>query len=176
MTSHVVYGPLDFSDHKRIEIPVKGPDKLNYTLRELTEGQSAEFTNARMNRVVLGPKGKPQKINGMGDLESLLVSMALVGEHDRPVHENTIRGWPHRVVKELYKLAQRISDLDEGPKEKPLLLKALAMPGCPVSLDALREYLEQLAEKDESFEPLVGLLEPDPEERAKNERSGSTAG
>lgn len=168
MNHNISYEPLDYSDHKRIAIPVKGPDGLNYTLREVTEGQAAQFTNARMNRVVLGPKGRPQKIDGMGDLEALLVSMCLVGEQDRPVHENTIKGWPHRVVKELYATAQRISDFDEGAKEKTLLATALGLPGSPTSLAALREYVDQLVEKDEEYEPLARFLEPSPEDRAKN--------
>ncbi|MEM2932494.1 MAG: hypothetical protein QXI61_06605 [Nitrososphaerota archaeon] len=105
---------FDFSNLSVIEVPVIGPDGQKYVLKEATAKVAKEFNNARISGVVLGPTGKPQRLESIGELESLLVSLCLFHEDGRPVLRQQIEKWPAKVVKSLFDEAKRISGLDEG--------------------------------------------------------------
>lgn len=165
---------LDFGSLERIELPVTAPDGTKYILREASEDQAVKFKNAQMSRVLLGPQGKPQKIDGMGDLEPMLVAMLLVGENERPINENLVRGWPSRMVRKLFDAAKDISGLNETSPERKALELALSRSDSPVRLTQLRDFVLRL--EGPVFEPLKKFLEPTEEEQAGNEQSDSTDG
>ncbi|GIW60120.1 MAG: hypothetical protein KatS3mg087_1186 [Patescibacteria group bacterium] len=149
---------LDFSGVVLTEIPVIGPDGNKYVLKEATAKAAKEFNNARISGVVLGPTGKPQKLESIGELESLLVSLCLFAEDGRPVHRQQIEKWPARVVRKLFIEAKRISKLDEDVENLTVSLKEL-LTELGVSIDSAKQIVMKMYEQDqEKHEALYRIL------------------
>ena len=125
---------LDFSSIEVIEIPVVGPDKNNYVLREASGDSVARFNNAR-GRCVQFKDGGMSSVDGQGDLEAFLVSLCLFHIKDdcdtsdpstwtadvkKSVKAPIIRAWPERVVRPLFEKAKEISEVDEPEDLKTL--------------------------------------------------------
>ncbi len=152
-TSH---DDFDFGSLEAIEIPVVGPDKKPYILREASGDVVAKFNNAR-GRCVQFRDGGMSAVNGQGDLEAFLVSLCLfhvkedgTADFKKPVRAPIIRSWPERVVKPLFEKAKEISEIDE-----------------PDDLAALKEQRKKLNEQIEK------LMEDSP---AKNEQDNTPIG
>jgi hypothetical protein len=118
--------PLVFESLEPIEIPVKIASK-DYVLREAGEAFASKYQNAlmRSTKVVEGTDGnKSATVEGISDTEALLVSLCLfeVGQNNSKVsvNVNTIRTWPHRVVKPLFQKAEEISGLGANETEEIL--------------------------------------------------------
>lgn len=119
--------PLVFESLEPIEIPVKIAGK-DYVLREAGEAFASKYQNALMSstKVVEGTDGnKSATVQGISDTEALLVSLCLfeIGQNNSKVNVNvnTIRTWPHRVVKPLFQKAEEISGLGANETEATLL-------------------------------------------------------
>ncbi len=123
-------GSLDdiiFTDLKPIEIRVTiGDDK--YVLVEASGAAACEWQNSLLRGTRLGPDGRPESLDGMADAEPKLVSLCLfrilsdgpqIGGRV-PVALTTIKGWPGRVQRLLYKKAREISQLDDEDTEESL--------------------------------------------------------
>jgi hypothetical protein len=117
---------FDFSNHEPIAIPVVGPDKKNYILREATAEVAKKYRKATMSGTSMAD-GKISGIGGIADAEAILVAGCLFETYpgpnnsvnERPVLLSTVLAWPSRVVQPLFDAAQRISGLDAKDREKP---------------------------------------------------------
>ena len=92
---------------------------IQYYLREATEDAAVKYRNAAM-RAARFTDGKLSSVEGVADVEPLLVSLCLyqiTPKGDVPVQLATIRGWPARIVKPLFEKAKQLSNLDEGEDE-----------------------------------------------------------
>lgn len=110
---------LYFDDITSVEVPVSIGGK-KYVLREADGDAACKYRNALLRSTKLGPDGRPSSIDGMADAEPLLVSLCLFEVYDdkgqekrRLVLPSTIRSWPARVLKALFKKVRDISDLEE---------------------------------------------------------------
>lgn len=124
--SEVVRDEFDFSDLTEIEIPVtlkyksKGVETLlKCVLREASEDAAAKYTNALVKCTKLAG-GKPSAMEGIGDLEPLLLSSCLFTVDDdptknnKPVPSSVLRLCPARAIKKLYAKCKEISELGEN--------------------------------------------------------------
>jgi len=109
---------FDFSNHQIIDILVKGPNGKDYVLREASGDTVAKFNNARA-RCAKYQDGGLAGVEGLGDLEPMLVSMCMFedkgdGTPDphKPIKGNLLRAWPGPIVKALFDKAAEISELD----------------------------------------------------------------
>ena len=162
-----------------IEIPVT-IDGEEYLLREASGGTACRYRNAVLACITL-VDGKPAKITNQADTEPLLVSLCMLqvvrdanGEKkgEKAVPVTTVRQWRSSVQKALFKKAKEISDLEEPPTERELLVKALGRADAPCSAADFEEWLTGLGDE---YKPLVKWLALTPEERAKKEPSATTA-
>lgn len=127
MEEQVDLSPMDFSDLAPVEVPVTVADK-KYILREASGDAACRWNNAVSKAYKLSPDGKAVAIDGLPDVEPLLVSMCLYtpdangkvvvkanGDADPKtlVPLATIRSWPSRVQKALFDRAKKISALGE---------------------------------------------------------------
>lgn len=103
---------IDFGDITPITVAVTINGE-HYQLREASGDAACRYRNALLKCTQLGPEGKPQRLEGMGDTEPFLVSLCLFKENGAPVNAATVRAWPSRVQKRLFETAKRISKLDE---------------------------------------------------------------
>lgn len=117
---------LDYDSLEPVTIPVRF-NKKRYLLCEASEGaycvyQSAVFKSLKMEG------GKPVAAEGISETDALLISQCLyeVGPDDTlrltPNSEpdpkylvplTTVKRWPRRITKDLYKQLRRISGMDE---------------------------------------------------------------
>ena len=110
----------NFDSHEAIEILfiVKGK---NYVLREASGETACVFRNAQIACTTMGPEGKPEKFEGVADVEPLLVSRCSWEQtsegKERSVSIAVVKSWPSRVQKKLFNDAKRISELDESSLE-----------------------------------------------------------
>lgn len=166
---------LNFADVSLAEehIPIGGKE---YVLREASGGAATKYRNAVLACTILGVGGRAQTVKGMASVEPLLVSLCLfevLEKGERPVKLSVIEGWPARVQEALFERAKRISNLEEEQAEREQLIKALALPGSPISVADLEKWISGLGEE---YSDLQIWFEPSPEEKAKNELSGMTNG
>lgn len=146
---------FDFGDLTIIEIPVTGPNKKNYILREASEAEAARFDNARAECAKFKDGGMSAVVK-LADSRRFLVGMCLFCTNEDGTRNpasliapNVLIKWPSRVVKALYNTALEISELDDDQ-----------------DLDALKKERAKLDERIEKLE----------EDAAKNEPSGTESG
>ena len=146
---------LDFTGLEEQEEPFTYK-KVDYILHEASGDAAVKYRNAMLACTTLGPEGKVQKIEGLASVEPLLVSLCVTRIDARTnkvirVGEPIVRGWPNRMLKQLYAKVKEISDLDDGE-----------------DLEALRKQRDELDAKITQAEAS--------EERAKNLLSNTTDG
>jgi len=95
------------------QIKVEIGDK-SYVLKEASEDAAAKYQNALFRSTTLGPDMKPVKVDGLADIEPLLVSLCLYDGEENLVPLDVIRSWPARIVKKLYQWVRENSDLEGG--------------------------------------------------------------
>jgi hypothetical protein len=171
------HDPFDFSDIVPAEVPVSYGGR-HFILREASGDAAARYRNALLKSTKL-TDGKVSSMEGMADVEPLLVSLCLweinpagAGVKEGPVSLGFIRSMPARIVKALFEKVKVMSDLAETPDESPLL-KAISLPGSPVTVEAMRTFADSLDDKHEAFKE---MLKPSKEEEAKNSPSATTGG
>ena len=126
---------LDFGDITPIIVPVTISGE-QYELREANGNVACQYRNALLKCTQLGPEGKPHKIDGMADVEPLLVSLCMYDSGNHPVPITKVRSWPSRIVKELFNTAKKISQIDEEETVASLEKEKAAVEK---RLDKLRE-------------------------------------
>ena len=112
-----------------------------------------------------------QKIQGVADVNTLLLSYCLLDSEGKAVSIPTIKMWPDRIQTALTEKVKEISDLeDEETDLRESLMQALARSDTPVTLILLRTWVKTLVlEDEESYAVLWDLIKPDSEELAKND-------
>ena len=112
--------PISFENIEPTTVPVKLGNET-YTLREASGITVAAYTNRVLECTTLGPDGKPQRVKGLADLEAFLVAKCLQDKDGKFVPEATVKAWPNRIIKKLYKTVRDISELeDEEPAKNEL--------------------------------------------------------
>jgi hypothetical protein len=119
-------------DLEPLEVQVTVGGK-SYVLREASEDAACKWRNKIMSSTKL-TDGKPSSIDGIGDSEPLLVSLCLWEQHSSTKDEvkqlkvplEVVRSWPSRVVKKLHKWVMENSDLEEKPKTRTEIEKAIS--------------------------------------------------
>lgn len=146
---------FDFGSLEIIEIPVVGPNKKKYKLREASGDAVARFNNER-TRCMKFQDGGVSGVSGQGQLEMFLVASCLfnVDEDEepiptKPITMNELRPWPGKVVTRLFNKAKEISEID-----------------LDVDLVSLRKQYKELGERIAKME----------EDEAKNEPSSTETG
>ena len=130
---------LNLDDVLPVEVPVQYGGKA-YLLKEATGDASCRWRNAALKTAKLGPDGKPVSLEGVADLDPLLVSLCLFEPDGKPVPLPVIRSWPARVQKRLYEKAKSISQLgDAGDGDG-----ADTAEGLETKIAELREKLNRL--------------------------------
>lgn len=127
---------FDFNDLglREISVPIDG---AVYTLREASEDAAAKYQN-KLSQCTKLTDGKVSGITGpLADSQSLLVSMCLFDDKNRPVPQSKVRQWPSRVVKQLFEKAAEISELAGTDDTEESLQKIIAET--QEKLDKLRE-------------------------------------
>lgn len=99
------------------EVPVMISGK-SYTLKEASGEAACIYRNTMLKCTRLGVDGKPSSVDGLADIEPLLVSLCLFDSSGNQVPVKTVRSWPSKVVNRLYTKAKEISELDEEDNSK----------------------------------------------------------
>lgn len=110
---------FDFPDIAPVEKPVKIGSK-DYTLREASTEAARRYRN-QLFRSTKFADGQVASVEGMGDIEPLLVSLCLYEQYtdakgatkERTVPLPTVLSWPSRVTKKYFDWIKLVSDLDE---------------------------------------------------------------
>lgn len=116
---------LDLGSLDPIEIEVKIDGEI-YKIKEASGDAACKYRNAMLACTTLGPDGKPTNIEGMADVEPLLVSLCLYNSAGKRVNVHQIRGWPSRIQKALFEQAKNVSELDadeDTDEDKQEILK-----------------------------------------------------
>lgn len=108
---------LNFDGFTLVEIPVTILGK-KYLIREASGDAACKYRNAVFKSTTMGPDGKPVKIEGLADVQPLLVSLCLYlvgenGEVGQLVPLSVVRSWPDRIIRPLFQEIKRISVLDD---------------------------------------------------------------
>lgn len=115
---------FDTDDDKPAEMPVRYRGK-QYVIREASGAAAAAYRNCVFKSTKLGPDGKPERIEGLGDAEAVLVQGCLFEVLDRKeggdpvtgvVALGFVKGMPNRVLKPLFDWVQEVSGLKEQPQ------------------------------------------------------------
>lgn len=101
-----------FDDITPTEIPVKIGDQ-QYTLKEATGEIQVKYQNAASACTRLDSRGKFRGVEGIGDLEPLLVSLCLFNGDGKNVPIETIKGWRGSIQKKLFDKAKQISGMED---------------------------------------------------------------
>ena len=111
---------LQVTREKPFKIKNKKGVVTEYVVKELTGGGGETFQNARLNCVKgLDNEGNFKSVSGLGSLETLLLSLSVyVSETDKLVPLATIKSWPQPMVKKLYDISQKLSNVDKVDNDK----------------------------------------------------------
>ena len=157
---------LNFGDLEIREIPIIGPDKKRYTLREPTSKVSKTHRNAILKASKLGPDGRVVGIDGLASVESPFISACLWDESGLNPPVALIESWPDRVVSKLYEKIKELSGETEAHGLRSLLVDALDLPSAPVTKEVLQEWSNSL--REEKFKPIKTLFNFEEADEAKN--------
>lgn len=120
------HGDFDFSDLEPVRLAFN-IGKRKFILCEADGDAGAKYRSAAVSAAKMND-GKVIRVDGMGDIEPMLVSRCLfyadenghlrVDDNDNPikkylVEEAVIRSWPDRVQKALFNKVKEISGLDD---------------------------------------------------------------
>lgn len=106
MTESFVY------DDPEVEIPVSIRG-VAYVLKEASGDAAAKYRNACLRATRVGKDGKFSAVDGIADVEPLLVSLCLFTQEGKRVSDSVVRGFPSKAVKALFDKAKEISGLNE---------------------------------------------------------------
>lgn len=169
---------FDFSDVESKDVPVKGPDGKDYILCEADGAAVVKFRNTSLACHKYDSEGNLVGVKDLASVEPLLVSLCLFeilpDGTRQPTTVKLISSWKNRVQKTLFNKAMEISDIREQPKERTLLAQVLSADNSPITIEALRDWVEQFA--DDPYKPLKKWLAETPEEKAKNVPGASLTG
>ena len=98
-------------------LPVK-IDGVEYTLQEANGKAACIYRNTMLKCSKLGPSGKVSSVEGLADVEPLLVSLCLFDSANNPVSLEKVLSWPSRIIKPLFENAKQISELEEEDEDK----------------------------------------------------------
>ncbi len=139
---------FDFDQHPPIRIPIKYEGN-DYILREATEQVQRDYQNLGIRLSKQVQDGKISSVEGLGDLQSHLVSGCLFKIDDKgkeiPVKKQELFTWTGKIVKKLFEKAKEISGIASTTPE------------------ALRKQITLLQGQLDKMES-----EPDQEEQSKN--------
>lgn len=119
--------PMVYEDLAPIQVPVH-IGKNKYVLHEATEGATCAYRNAQMRAAKFTAKGELQGVDGLADVEPLLISLCLChtddGVNAKRRDDGTlitvtlafVRQLPPQLAKDLFK---RIKDISPGMDEQP---------------------------------------------------------
>lgn len=111
---------LDTDEYAVREIPVTYGGK-EYVLREAMGDIDRRVRNSLAATIKVGPEGKPVGIIAPADVEAELVAGCLFSKDDKGnlvgVSIQTVRSWPGRVVKHLYRQARLLCGYDKEESE-----------------------------------------------------------
>lgn len=156
---------LDFSDLTVQEEPVKY-DGQEYKLVEADAEAAKVWRNARAASMKFDKDGNFRGVGDVGENELLLITLCLKTLDDKPVGLATIKKWPNRVTKAIFKQAHDMSSLREDSAEFASFTAALSRDDCPVNLDELREWAKTLPDEDDEYK--LFKMWASMEETAKN--------
>lgn len=165
---------FDFSDIQWIEIPVTGPDNEEYILRELDAGGARKYNDARISGVTM-EDGKVVKVENIGGLEVLLVSLCLRAVNKRPIRPQSIEGWQERIIKKLFDKAKEISDIEEESADDNLVVlkQTFGREDAPFPYEEIKRFVD--SQTDDYYKPLQkAMAAADKEDSAKNLPKSST--
>lgn len=123
--------PILFEDigFAKVQVQIGGVD---YWLEEASGEAAVKYRNAVMGCTQLGNDGKPSRIIGLGETEPMLVSLCLyklvkIGNEEKKqyVSVQTIKGWPAKIQKGLFKRIMDISDLREEEETEEALERTI---------------------------------------------------
>lgn len=170
---------FNFDDLQIKEKPVT-IQGVNYVLREANGDAACKYRNALLGQVELGSDGVPKKLGKVADVEPMLVSLCISkvqgeGKPIATVNEQDVRRWPNRVIKPMFEWIKKNSDLEEEESQlSKELRQALDNEDSPFKMAQLREWVNHFPQNQ--LTELRKLIEPTPEELAKNEQSGTGNG
>ena len=153
---------------REVQVKIRGED---YVLREADAFAAIRFRNAAVAGMRM-KDGKVVGVEGIANLESLLLSMCLFKVEQKngervlaKVTEGFVLKLPSRISKQLFEQAKKISELDEGAKDPDPELIGLCrrdladqfhpdkggstdiMKGVNAALDWLKEHRRQSSEE-----------------------------
>lgn len=115
---------LDFGDLEPKQIPVRRRGK-EYWLREASEDAARKYRNACVRGARM-QDGKVVSIDGVGDVQSVLVAACLTEQGtNRTLTVEELRTWSARHVKQMFDWVKDVSLLDEEPESLEVLGKRL---------------------------------------------------
>lgn len=99
-------------------------DGKRYLVTEASAGAAREYKNACFKATKLSA-GKVSSLEGMADVEPLLVSLCTfevpaTGD-PIPVSRETVNGWQHRMTQKIYDKIKEVSDLSDPTGEEGLV-------------------------------------------------------
>lgn len=166
---------FDFSDLSIIEIPVTGPDKQKYILREPDSTVVRDFKNRQMACTKF-VDGKIAGVQNAAGLEHELLAKCLFrvmpdGSVGGLIDQRVLEKWSNRVVSPLFDKAKDICGLTNGSPWVKALERALGTPGAPCTLAKFKLWIGSLMGAD--VEPLKEFVT---EDELKNLQSSTTDG
>lgn len=115
---------LKFSlSRQKVSVELTGEDGLpvRYWIQALTGQERDEFLNVVASKTRYNEAGQPVGVRDHNGIQSGLLARAMVTDGGIALPEKTIKGWPAKVVTELFRQAQLLSGLREAEvkEEKP---------------------------------------------------------
>lgn len=161
----------DFSGLEPKFKSLTGPDGKRYEMREASGTAGKKFKNARTKGLHFAG-GELSQLDGVGDLEPLLVSLCLfditqggeggVSPAARPLSQAFVeQTFKASQIKKMYDYIYEISDLAEGNPTGDAVLKALSRADAPISYSDLKRFVEEKCVQKE-YKPLQILFKEDP--------------
>lgn len=94
-------------------------DGRTYKVNEASGDAACTYRNFMLDKTKLGPNGKPVSMAGIADAEPLLVSMCTFDPDGSLVPLGTVRGWPNKIQKWIYKEIKKISEIESDDQDAP---------------------------------------------------------
>lgn len=139
---------LDFSAIEIREIPVVGPNKEHFVLREANGRAATDHRNAIMSSSEFGPDGKVIAIKDLASVEAKFIAACLWDDKGRNPSPSLIQSWPARVQKQLYEKVKELSDFGDESIVAEALKKALSREDSPITFSTLSEWAKSLPNEE----------------------------
>lgn len=96
---------------------VEGQTATHY-LRELSGAQRDAFLNEIGGRIKFNAAGKMQGLKDYTDLQTGFLALCFYDDANVIVSKEVLREYPASVLEKLFEVAQKLSGLDKGAKDK----------------------------------------------------------